>query len=195
MHCKSYSHFFSRKFQHICVSLDVNFNESLTNDIVSFEHLGPGLHHKSSPHTANYILSQHFTRKKKKIRHDISGELSSRQIFLFLYLVLIPFETYVLWWHTSLCTWQLQMSSKKKKKKMRVLNSLGILRFLCFQNCHSQLMGVGWGGGGWGGGTNLIHWIIFEQHFTFTKPFSLLTKISDKLTTKFDYYLQTVCQP
>ena len=33
--------FFSKKFQHICVSLDVNFNESLTNDIVSFEQLGP----------------------------------------------------------------------------------------------------------------------------------------------------------
>ena len=34
-------HSFSKKFQHICVSLDVNFNESLTNDIVSFEQLGP----------------------------------------------------------------------------------------------------------------------------------------------------------
>ena len=33
--------FFSKKFQHICVSLDVNFNESLTNNIVSFEQLGP----------------------------------------------------------------------------------------------------------------------------------------------------------
>ena len=42
MHCKSYSHFFSKKFQHICVSLDLNFNESLTNDVVSFEQLGPG---------------------------------------------------------------------------------------------------------------------------------------------------------
>ena len=41
MHCKSYSHFFSEKYQNICVSLDVNFNESLTNDIVSFEQLGP----------------------------------------------------------------------------------------------------------------------------------------------------------
>ena len=40
---KSYSHFFSKKFQHICVSLDVNFNESLTNDVVTFEQLGPGL--------------------------------------------------------------------------------------------------------------------------------------------------------
>ena len=29
------------KFQHICVSLGVNFNELLTNDIVSFEQLGP----------------------------------------------------------------------------------------------------------------------------------------------------------
>ena len=34
--------FFSKKFQHICVSLNVNFNELLTNDIVSFEQLGPG---------------------------------------------------------------------------------------------------------------------------------------------------------
>ena len=35
------THVFSKKSQHICVSLDVNFNESLTNDIVSFEQLGP----------------------------------------------------------------------------------------------------------------------------------------------------------
>ena len=41
MHCKSYSHFFNKKFQHICVSLDVNFNDSLSNDVVSFEQLGP----------------------------------------------------------------------------------------------------------------------------------------------------------
>ena len=40
--CKSYSHFFSKKFQHICVSLNVNFNESLTNDVISFEQLDPG---------------------------------------------------------------------------------------------------------------------------------------------------------
>ena len=35
--------FFQQKFQHICVSFDVNFNESLTNDVVSFEQLGPGI--------------------------------------------------------------------------------------------------------------------------------------------------------
>ena len=33
--------FFQQKFQHICVSLDLNFNESLTNDVVSFEQPGP----------------------------------------------------------------------------------------------------------------------------------------------------------
>ena len=38
------THIFSaKKIQHICVSFDVNFNESLTNDIVSFEQLGPKL--------------------------------------------------------------------------------------------------------------------------------------------------------
>ena len=42
----SYSHFFSKKSQRICVSLGVNFNESLTNDIVSFEQLCPGLLYK-----------------------------------------------------------------------------------------------------------------------------------------------------
>ena len=46
--CKSYSHFFSKKFQNICVSLDVNFNESLTKDIVSFEQLGPDNHDKQT---------------------------------------------------------------------------------------------------------------------------------------------------
>ena len=34
--------FFSKKFQHICVSLDVNVNKSLTNNVLSFEQLGPG---------------------------------------------------------------------------------------------------------------------------------------------------------
>ena len=35
------THIFQQKFRHVCVSLDVNFNESLTNDIISFEQLGP----------------------------------------------------------------------------------------------------------------------------------------------------------
>ena len=43
------THFFSKKFQHICVSLDLNFKELLTNDVVSFEQLGPGGHVVSAP--------------------------------------------------------------------------------------------------------------------------------------------------
>ena len=43
--------FSAKKFQHICVSLDVNFNESLTNDVVSFEQLGPG--HNQGPVVQN----------------------------------------------------------------------------------------------------------------------------------------------
>ena len=44
----NYSHFFSKKFQHICVSLVVNFNELLTNYVVSFEQLGPDLYRHCS---------------------------------------------------------------------------------------------------------------------------------------------------
>ena len=40
---KNVSSFKSKKFQQICVSRDVNFNESLTNDVVSFKQLGPGV--------------------------------------------------------------------------------------------------------------------------------------------------------
>ena len=40
--CNATHIFFSaKKNQHICVSLDVNFNESLTNDVISFEQLSP----------------------------------------------------------------------------------------------------------------------------------------------------------
>ena len=51
---KSYSHFFSKKFQHICVLLDLNFNESLTNDVVSFEQQGPDEFRRSLE-----VVSQH----------------------------------------------------------------------------------------------------------------------------------------
>ena len=62
MHCKSYSHFFSKKFQHICVSLNVNFNESLTNDVVSFEQLGPVWLQKNF-HIYPKYLDQHTKAK------------------------------------------------------------------------------------------------------------------------------------
>ena len=40
LHCKSYSHFFQQK-NSAYLRITVNFNESLTNDVVSFEQLGP----------------------------------------------------------------------------------------------------------------------------------------------------------
>ena len=42
----------AKKIQHICVSLDENFNETLTNDIVSLEQLGPGSY--GDPKTSQY---------------------------------------------------------------------------------------------------------------------------------------------
>ena len=55
------SHFFSKKFQRICVSLDVNFNESLTNDVVSFEQLGPDFGN------LDFIFQGHYIIKTLKV--------------------------------------------------------------------------------------------------------------------------------
>ena len=38
--CKSYSHFFSKNISTYAIFNDQNFNDTLTNDIVSFEQLG-----------------------------------------------------------------------------------------------------------------------------------------------------------
>ena len=40
--CKSYSHFFSKNISVYAIFNDQSFNDTLTNDIVSFEQLGPG---------------------------------------------------------------------------------------------------------------------------------------------------------
>ena len=39
--CKSYSHFFSKNISNYAIFSDQSFNDTLTNDIVSFEQLGP----------------------------------------------------------------------------------------------------------------------------------------------------------
>ena len=48
--------FFQQKFQNICVSIDVNFNESLTNDVVSFEQLGPDVLRANIKSTCKHIF-------------------------------------------------------------------------------------------------------------------------------------------
>ena len=46
--CKSYSHFFSKNIRIYAIFNDQSFNDTLTNDIVSFEHLGPGVSDENS---------------------------------------------------------------------------------------------------------------------------------------------------
>ena len=55
--------FFSKKFHHICVyiSLNVNFNESLTNDIVSFEQLGPVVSTHSTEYPQHVFMETYET--------------------------------------------------------------------------------------------------------------------------------------
>ena len=53
--------FFSKKNQHTCVSFDVNFNESLTNDVVSFEQVGPVVY------TVKPVLSKHLWESQKLV--------------------------------------------------------------------------------------------------------------------------------
>ena len=50
--CKSYSHFFSKNISVYAIVNDQSFNNTLTNEIVSFDQLGPGLHNtvKESGH-------------------------------------------------------------------------------------------------------------------------------------------------
>ena len=58
--------FVSKKFQNICVSLDVNVNELLTNDIISFEQLGPG------EYEAKLISKAGQKRAQRKVRAKAS---------------------------------------------------------------------------------------------------------------------------
>ena len=81
--------FFSKKFQHICVSLDLNFNESLTNDIVSFEQLGPDNFLKyvyciyffkenvltDDSHKISRLIFSEKIRKEKKIEYCLLQNL------------------------------------------------------------------------------------------------------------------------
>ena len=61
-----------KKFQHICVSLDLNFNESLTNDIVSFEQLSPGYFENRIPALGAYIASQTTVLHMKRLNQTES---------------------------------------------------------------------------------------------------------------------------
>ena len=80
------SSFFSKKIQHICVSLDVNFNESLTNDIVSFEQLGPDLDVQFAYSFVRKLAVQKFSTMTmvllcKNVSLDIHQQLRLRSVY------------------------------------------------------------------------------------------------------------------
>ena len=53
--CKSCSHFFSKNISTYAIFNDQSFNDTLINDIVSFEQLGPGHVSKSASGIANSV--------------------------------------------------------------------------------------------------------------------------------------------
>ena len=80
-----HSHLLSKKFQHIYISLDVNFNESLTNDVVSFEQLGPDLFPKfplrEDPFSEEYWVIEKEMRKDVLIvKLDVSSPLETKMV-------------------------------------------------------------------------------------------------------------------
>ena len=73
----AFAHFFSKKFQYICVSLDVNFNVSLTNDIVSFEQLGPEA--RITEKDFKMLSSEIFTQSSGNILVNLLRKLETFQ--------------------------------------------------------------------------------------------------------------------
>ena len=66
--------FFSKKFHHICISLDVNFNESLTNNVVSFEQLGP---EELSPLFSSVRQNNQWNETNYKVLHFVDYRVNS----------------------------------------------------------------------------------------------------------------------
>ena len=54
--CKSYSHFFSKNISVYAIFYDQSFNDMLTNNIVSFEQLGPDREVLDSAHDCTVLL-------------------------------------------------------------------------------------------------------------------------------------------
>ena len=75
--------FFQQKqIQHIWVSLDVNFNESLTNDVVSFEQLGPAILAHIYWRTAWFFSYRPTLASKPNIKQNASERGKYSEILL-----------------------------------------------------------------------------------------------------------------
>ena len=64
--CKSYSHFFSKNISVYAIFNDQSFNDTLTNDIVSFEQLG-------RLESTNLILFKKFSTKQQVVKWTCSN--------------------------------------------------------------------------------------------------------------------------
>ena len=69
-----YSHFSAKNFQYICISLDVNFNELLTNDAVSFDWLSWGL----TTRQPLWVILCRLPEKGRKKIEEIVEEMKER---------------------------------------------------------------------------------------------------------------------
>ena len=128
MHCKSYSHFFSKKFQHICVSLDVNFNKSLTNDIVSFEQLGPGLWKKNYLFSCSQLEPIFFLSFPPHINNIPDFNFDNVICCLIIPLYTSNLKQYCQGKNSELKSREIYLKKKKKKKSIFLL-------FLHENNC------------------------------------------------------------
>ena len=109
--------FFSKKFQHICVLLDVNFNESLTNGIVSFEQLGPGIHKFTK---LGFLVSNCLKKVPAASSTPNANSLTVSRLAVFLvrWLEWMCFYARVTKWHVTdypliQCSFYIYISSNK----------------------------------------------------------------------------------
>ena len=86
---KSYSHFFSKSISLYAIFNDQSFNNMLTNDIVSFQQLGPGcsLGCLTVLNTTNLIITTNLITVSASPCFAGSKPLSFAQISLLIYLI------------------------------------------------------------------------------------------------------------
>ena len=98
--CKSYSHFFSKNISIHPVFNDQRFNDTLTNDSISFEHLGPGWYFERAWDESKSV---HFVHARRHLFPWRCPNISSYRKWLHL-VDFPPFLT----WETSFQTSYLQ---------------------------------------------------------------------------------------
>ena len=77
---RSFSHFLNKKYWHIWDISVWNFNESLTNDIVSFKQLGPGIYSQRRNTLMFYAIHCNFLHKFERRLSCIAGACVEKRI-------------------------------------------------------------------------------------------------------------------